>query len=198
MSRVVAYIRVSSLAQDHGMQRHAIEHLAAARGDTIGHWYAEKASATHTLTRPALDKLRADVRAGTVARVYVYRLDRLARTGIRDTFEVIEEARAHGVELVSVADGFDLQGPAADVIIAVMAWAAKQENTVRRERIAAARKRVEAEGGTWGRPPRMTPAQVERAQAMKQAGKSVRAIARALKIPHATVARAVPGPTVQP
>jgi hypothetical protein len=42
----------------------------------------------------------------------------------------------------------------------------------------------------------MTPQQIERAREMKDAGKSVRAIARALKIPHATIARAVPGPSV--
>ena len=92
-------------------------------------------------------------------RVYVYRLDRLTRSGIRDTFEVVEELRQVGAELVKVADGFTLEGPAADVILAVMAWAA---------------------GGTWGRPPSMGASQVERARALKEKGKSLRAIAATL------------------
>jgi hypothetical protein len=37
-----------------------------------------------------LQQLRRDVRARRVRKLYVYRLDRLARSGIRDTFEVVE------------------------------------------------------------------------------------------------------------
>ena len=61
----------------------------------------------------ALD-LRAGVRVGVVRELYLYRLDRLARSGIRDTFEVVEELRDHGCAIVTVADGFDLAGPAAE------------------------------------------------------------------------------------
>ncbi len=43
--------------------------------------------------------------------------------------------------VVSVGDGFDLQGPHAEVIVAVMAWAAKMERLATAERIAAARER---------------------------------------------------------
>ncbi|MGO9833975.1 MAG: hypothetical protein ACLP1X_07160 [Polyangiaceae bacterium] len=39
----------------------------------------------------------------------------------------LDELRIHGVEIVSVADGFDLNDPHAEVIIAVMAWAAKMD-----------------------------------------------------------------------
>src|SRR5437899_12614608 len=37
----------------------------------------------------------------------------------------VEELRTAGTELVTVADGIALDGPAAEVILAVMAWAAK-------------------------------------------------------------------------
>ncbi len=144
-----AYVRVSSKAQNHATQRSAIERAAAARGDTIAAWYGEKLSGK-TLDRPELTRLRADARAGLVRRLYVYRLDRLARSGIRDTFEVLEELRAHGVEVVTVADGFDLAGPAAEVVLAVMAWAAKMERLAINERISAARERLRAEGKPWG------------------------------------------------
>jgi DNA invertase Pin-like site-specific DNA recombinase len=122
----VAYIRVSSRAQDLDMQRGAIERAAGARGDAIATWYAEKRSGK-VLARPELDRLRADARAGLIQRLYLFRLDRLTRSGIRDTFEVVEELRAHGCHIVTVADGFDLDGPAAEAVLAVMAWAAKME-----------------------------------------------------------------------
>jgi DNA invertase Pin-like site-specific DNA recombinase len=188
--KVVAYIRVSSRAQDLGMQKVAIEKAAAARGDEIEDWYSEKRSAK-LLARPELERLRAAVRARRVKRLYVFRLDRLSRSGIRDTFEVIEELRAHGTDVVSVSDGFALDGPAAEVILAVIAWAAKMERLAINERIAAARERMAAEGRPWGRPPRLSRGDCERIRALRKAGRSIRQIAMAIKVPRSTVARAV-------
>jgi len=186
---IAGFVRVSSRAQDLGMQKAAIERAAAARGETIGVWYAEKRSGK-VLARPELDRLRADARAGRVERVYLFRLDRLTRSGIRDTFEAVEELRSAGTDIVTVADGFSLNGPAAEVILAVMAWAAKMERLAINERIAAARERVEAEGGRWGRPSRLDEEGVARVKAMRADGRSIREIAVALKVPRSTVARA--------
>jgi len=72
-----------------------------------------------------------------------------------------------------------------------MAWAAKMERLAINERISAARERVEAEGRSWGRPSRLDPRTRDRVVAMQQAGKSVREIAVALKVPKSTVARVV-------
>jgi DNA invertase Pin-like site-specific DNA recombinase len=188
----VAYVRVSSRAQDDATQRAAIERAAAVRGDTIATWYAEKRSAK-TTDRAELQRLRADARAGHFRRLYLFRVDRLARSGIRDTFEIVEELHGHGVEIVTIADGFSLDGPAADVVLAVMAWAAKAERLATAERISAARERIEAEGGRWGRPSRVDRKTRERAAEMKLAGKTVREIARALKVPRSTIGRALAG-----
>jgi DNA invertase Pin-like site-specific DNA recombinase len=185
-----AYLRVSSRAQDHASQRAAIERVAAARGDAVAIWYSEKRSGK-VLARPELDRVRADARRGHVRRLYLFKLDRLTRSGIRDTFEVIEELRAHGCQIVSVADGFDLEGPCAEVVLAVMAWAAKMERIAINERISAARERVEAEGRSWGRPCRLDERDVRRAVTLREGGRSVREIAVALKVPRSTVARAL-------
>jgi DNA invertase Pin-like site-specific DNA recombinase len=187
---VVGYMRVSSKSQDLGMQRAAIEKLAAARGDSIDAWYSEKRTGK-VLARPELDRLRVDVRAGRIQKLYLFRLDRLSRSGIRDTFEVVEELRGHRVEVVSVSDGFALDGPAAEVVLAVMAWAAKMERLAINERISAARERLEAEGKSWGRPPRLTAGERDRVRALRAEGRSLRAIAVAMKVPKTTVARAL-------
>src|SRR5579872_2873461 len=73
MSAIVAYLRVSSKAQDAKSQRHAIERAAAARGDTIGRWLSEKRSAK-TLDRPVLDQLRDEARQGMIAKLYTFKL----------------------------------------------------------------------------------------------------------------------------
>lgn len=185
----IAYLRVSSRAQDFATQKSAIERAATARGDTITDWKSEKKSGK-TLARPELDRVRAEARAGHVRKLYVFKLDRLTRSGIRDTFEVIEELRAHGCEIVSVSDGFALEGPAAEVVLAVMAWAAKMERLAINERISAARERVEAEGGRWGRPSRLSSEEIARVRELRVQGRTLRQIAVALKVPLATVARA--------
>jgi DNA invertase Pin-like site-specific DNA recombinase len=187
-----AYVRVSSRSQDDATQRRAIEGAARARGDLVDDWRAEKASA-RTMKRPELQRLLADARAGVFRhrRIYVFRLDRLTRTGVADTLRTLEELHEHCDEVVSAADGFELRGPHAEVIVAVMAWAAKMERLATNERIAAARDRVEAQGGTWGHPPRMKPTDVARAAALAAEGRSVRSIAMALGFPRMTVQRAL-------
>ncbi len=144
------YLRASPKSQTLEMKPAAVTRAAAARGDTIGNWYAEKQRA-HTLAPPDRVQLLAEARAGLIRRLYVFRLDRLARSGLRDIFEVVEELRAPG-DLVPIADGFELTGPAAEVVLAVMAWAAKMERLAIDERIAAARTSLELEGRPWGPP----------------------------------------------
>lgn len=185
---VAAYVRVSSRAQDSASQRAAIEALAKARGETVARWYSEKRSAK-TMARPELAKLRESAARGEVSRLYVFRLDRLTRTGIKDTLAVLEELKANGVTVVSVADGFDLTGPCAEVIIAVMAWASQMERLAINERIGAARERLAAEGRPWGKPPSMTRQQVTTAQRMASEGVSVRRIAMALGVTKSTIGR---------
>ncbi len=188
----LAYIRVSSKAQGYASQRAAIEKAAAVRGDEVTEWYAEKKSAK-TIVRPELDRLRADARAGRLSgrRLWLFRLDRLTRSGIRDTLQVLSELRDGGCEVIAVSDGFPLSGPYAEVVIAVMSWASAMELRAKNERIAAARERMADEGKSWGRPRRMTDDMIAKAVAMQHEGRSIRQIAIALKIPRATVGRAL-------
>ncbi len=187
---VAAYVRVSSKSQDTAMQRSAIERASITRGDVVTAWYEEKRSGK-TLKRIELDRLRQDARSGLFKKLYVYRLDRLTRSGIRDTLEVVEAFRSYGVELVSISDGFDLNGPFAEVIIAVMAWAAKVERLAIDERISSTREHFAAEGKAWGRPQRLTDEDRAKVLALKSEGRSIRQIAAAMRCPRATIARAL-------
>jgi DNA invertase Pin-like site-specific DNA recombinase len=195
--RTVAYLRVSSKAQSWEMQRDAIKREAEERGHMIASWYTEKVSGK-SLRRPELDALRADARDGKLGRIYLFRLDRLTRSGVADTFHVVNELRNHGVAIVTVSEHLTIK-PAggttpdvtSDVLLFAFALAAQIERTAINERIAAARTRVEAEGGTWGRPRRVQGAPLVTMRAMKQDGKTVRQIAAAMGVPRSTVARAL-------
>lgn len=187
----VGYLRVSTSSQDTAAQRAAIEAAAAARGDVIAEWF-EEARGGHTLHRPELGKLRAAVKAGGVARVYVFRLDRLARSGVADTFRVLGEFRARGCALVTVADSMpDMDGPWGDVVIAVLAAAAEIELVALKERLRVARERCEREGKKWGRPGRLTRSHWPLLLELQGKGYSVRKMAMSLKVPRTTVQRAL-------
>jgi DNA invertase Pin-like site-specific DNA recombinase len=186
---VAAYVRVSSRSQNYATQREAISRAAKARGDVIRHWFEEKKSAKN-LDRPVLTHVRDLARRGEVRRLYVFRLDRLARSGMRDLLTVVEELRAAGCSLQTIADGFDLEGPAADVVVAVLGWAAEMERVALGERISAARARIEAAGGSWGRPRRIGGKQAREIVARNKKGESIREIAIAMKIPRSTVGAA--------
>jgi len=186
----VAYLRVSSASQSLVMQRDAIERAAERRGDRIVEWHEEKMTGAK-LERPVLGNLREAVRQGRVARLYVYRLDRLTRSGIRDTLDVVDEISRGGCELVTIGDGFDMAGPGRTLVVAVLAWAAQMERDAIGERIRAARAQVEAKGGAWGRPKRMAREEVAKAIKMHADGHSIREISAQLRVPRATLARAL-------
>src|SRR5437016_373394 len=67
-----AYVRVSSKAQTHAMQRAALEQAAKARGDRITVWYSDKLTGG-TMARPGLERLRADACDGKVLRAAALR-----------------------------------------------------------------------------------------------------------------------------
>lgn len=184
---IAAYLRVSSRSQSLSTQRDAIERMAKARGDDVATWFSETRTGKK-LERPVLDHVRDLAQRGAIGTLYVFRLDRLTRSGIRDTLEALEGFRSAGCKVLSVADGFDLEGPASQVVIAVVAWAAQMERLALGERISAARARVEKAGGRWGRPRRVAPHEVHLVEVAHSKGKTIREISVGLKIPRSTVA----------
>lgn len=188
-----AYVRVSTPEQSHALQRAAISRAATARGDRELEWFAETRSG-RGWERPELDRLRELVFRGGCRKVYVWRLDRLTRRGIRDTLELVDGLRRAGCELISVTEGFDFrQGPLGDLLVAVMAWAAEMEGVAHGERVTAARTRMAAEGRPWGRPCRVEPGSELEAKIVSLRDgekRSFRSIAMAVKVPQTTVERA--------
>jgi DNA invertase Pin-like site-specific DNA recombinase len=137
----------------------------------------------------------ADVRSGVVREVWAFKLDRLARTGVADMFRIVDEIRHAGATLYAVGDNLCIRPGGNDIVSETMVFAlglaAKIERTAINDRVAAARARMEAKGEPWGRPPRMTPKELETARRMHGEGRSVREIAQALGVPRSTAGRAV-------
>ena len=153
------------------------------RGLRIDRWYEETVSSAKR--RPVLERLLNEARGGAIERVFIYRLDRLTRNGIRDTLKIVQDLQTSGATLETIADGFRINQE-SELVLAVLAWAAQMERNAIAERISAARERIEAAGGTWGRPRRVNNKTVEKIKTMAKT-KSIRSVAVALKIPRATI-----------
>jgi len=143
------------------------------------------------MDRPGWKRLEADMRAGKVSRVVVWRLDRLGRTA-RGLTALFEELQARSVGLVSLREGLDLSTPAGRLMAHVLASVAQYETEVRGERVRAGQQAARAAGKRWGgskkgRRVKVTPLQEHTIRDLKERGESIAAIARTVGLSRPTV-----------
>jgi DNA invertase Pin-like site-specific DNA recombinase len=147
---IAVYIRVSTDAQSTASQDRELKQWAKHQDEQI-QWYKDKATGTD-MKRPGFEQLMKDVRARTVTKVVVWRLDRLGRTRI-GLIELFEEFRLLGTGFLSLRESVDLTTPSGRLMLDILMSLAVYETEVRSERqragIEAAR---EANGGKcpWG------------------------------------------------
>ena len=183
---IAAYIRVSSLGQSLDSQVDAIRKAAATRGDTVDRWFQDivKGSSSH---RAGLTEFLGGARRGDFETVYIFRVDRVSRAGILHAFSVISEIRETGCKIISVGDPFQIDGPFGDLVLAILSYIAEMERENIRIRQLAARKALETQGKSWGRPPSTSILQRQLIWQYHEQKFSVRKIAVKMKIPRATV-----------
>ena len=103
-----------------------------------------------TMDRPGMEKLLADLRAGLVERIVVWRLDRLGRT-TRGLCQLFDELGERKVDLVSLKDGFSLGFPRWSAPRPHLGIVAEYETEVRAERVAAGQAVARRKGKEVGR-----------------------------------------------
>ena len=185
------YVRVSSKQQDHASQMPDLERWVTAHGGAVN-WYRDKFTGK-TLDRPGMEKLLADLRAGKVERIVVWRLDRLGRT-TRGLCQLFDELGERKVDLVSLKDGFSLASPAGRLHARILASVAEYETEVRAERVAAGQAVARKKGKKWGGSKKgwrwkVTDDQLSAIHEMRAAGKPVAQIARVTGLSRPTIYR---------
>jgi DNA invertase Pin-like site-specific DNA recombinase len=143
------YLRVSTSSQDTKSQEADLKGHAANESNAA--FYRDRFTGK-AMDRPGWNRLWADVLAGMVRRIVVWRLDRLGRTvsGLSRLFEGLQQRR---VGLVSLRDGLDLQTAAGRLMAHVLASVAAYELEVKTERQRAGIEAARAEHGgrcPWG------------------------------------------------
>ncbi len=189
---VAIYVRVSSKAQDSASQEPDLKKWASSQDSKVV-WYSDKFTGK-TLDRPGFSRMLADIQAGKVSAVAVWRLDRLGRTA-KGLTALFDDLRQRKVNLVSLKDGLDLSTPAGRLMANVLASVAAYETEVRAERVLAGQAVARSNGVHMGRPKgvhtpvKVTTEQAEIAKRMKAEGAKVAVIARTTGLSRPTVYR---------
>lgn len=102
------------------------------------------------MERPALKRLLADVAAGLVDCVVVYKIDRLTRS-IRDFFKIIEILEQHAVTFVSVTQQFNTKTSfgrfALNMLLSFAEFEREMISERTRDKMSAARRKGKFTGG---------------------------------------------------
>ncbi len=127
--RAFIYCRVSTEEQakegHHSLdyQEQLARHRVSDRGWQVARVRKDVASGKSGSNRPGYQELLEDIKERRIDAVVVYKLDRLSRS-VRDVYAFIELIQRHGVDFVSLNEGFDTStsmGRAAFGISAVFA-----------------------------------------------------------------------------
>ena len=179
---LIGYARVSTEDQKLDLQRDA---LLAAGCDKI---FDEKVSAARGLM-PIRQELLDDCRPGDVA--VLWRLDRLGRS-LRDLVDVVNLLGKKGVALRSLHEAIDTTTPAGKLTFHIFAALAEFEAAVVRDRTRAGLQAARLRGVKLGRPPSLSPQQVEMARTMMQTPNlSARQVAEQLGVHRSTLYRSL-------
>ena len=194
MKYIAIYVRVSKRrGQDVRSQLPDLERWAAAQDQPI-RWFKDKYTGK-TMDRPGWNQLEADIQAGKVLSVVVWRLDRLGRTA-RGLTALFDDLLRRKINLVSVKDSLDLSTPAGRLLAHVLASVAQFETEVRAERIMAGQAAARAAGKVWGggKPGRRIRLSIEKEKAIRQLhadGKAIAEIARVVGLSRPTIYKAL-------
>ena len=184
------YIRVSTEGQRTDSQEQELKRYCRQRGWKDLTFYVDKISGAKA-SRPQLDKLMQDIRAGKVERLIVYKLDRLGRS-LTHLALILDELNRLNIPLIASSQGIDTSNdnPAGRLQLGVLMAVAEFERGIIRERVnsglAAARQR----GVQLGRPSTINGRAAE-IRKLKAKGLGLRAIARELKMPPSSVHKAL-------
>lgn len=182
---LVGYARVSTRDQSHALQ---LDAFAVAGIDRVFHEKATGAARDRPELKAAIDYMREG------DTLVVWKLDRLARS----TGQLIEtvsdlEARGIGFRCLTQSE-IDTTTAGGRLVFTIFGAIAEFEREVIRERTRAGLDAARARGRTGGRPPGLTPKDLDKARMLlRNPDITVEEVARTLGVGAATLYRHLPG-----
>ena len=152
MKKVAVYLRVSTVQQSILTQRQPIIDFCKKNDFEVFKEYSDEGISGTTSSRPKLDEMLQDMRAGRFQIICVYRLDRLGRS-LRHLLDVLGELRNKKVQLISISDGLNTSddSPMSRAFWQLLGVFSELEREIIVERVKAGLARVRREGKQLGR-----------------------------------------------
>ena len=184
------YIRVSTEAQRTDSQEQELKRYCRQRGRKDLTYYVNKICGAKA-SRPQLDRLMQEMRAGKVERLIVYKLDRLGRS-LTHLALILDELNRLNVPLIASSQGIDTSAdsPAGRLQLNVLMAVAEFERGIIRERVNAGISAAKARDVQLGRPATIN-GRADEVRGLKAQGLGLRAIARQLGMPPSSVHKAL-------
>jgi DNA invertase Pin-like site-specific DNA recombinase len=184
------YIRVSTLDQRTDSQEQELKRYCRQRGWKNLIFYVDKICGAKT-SRPDLERLMQDIRAGKIERLVVYKLDRLGRS-LTHLALILDELNRLQVPLIASSQGIDTSNdnPAGRLQLGVLMAVAEFERGIIKERVNAGIAAAKTRGVKFGRPSTIN-ARAAEVKKLKAKGLGLRAIGRELKMPVSSVHKAL-------
>lgn len=150
---IAIYGRISTQSQNIDTQLREARDYCQRNGIVEYKTYADIGISGVKNTRPQLDEMMRDVRAGKIRSIVIYKLDRLGRS-LPHLLDLLGEFRNRNVRLVSIADGLDSQtdNPMSRAFWRLLGVFAELEREIIRERVISGLAHAKASGKKLGRP----------------------------------------------
>ena len=134
--KIALYARVSTSMQQNGLasQKRALEEWCKQKG-VMGYLIYEDENISGTkASRPGLDKMMADVRAGGISTVVVYSFSRFARSTTH-LLNALSEFQSLGVNFSSITEQLDTNSPLGKAFFTILAALSVLERDLIAERV---------------------------------------------------------------
>jgi DNA invertase Pin-like site-specific DNA recombinase len=174
-----ARVSTSDKNQDPEMQLRELREYCARRGYAIVGEYTDQGVSGAKESRPELNRMMDDARAGLFSAVMCWKFDRFARS-VSHLLRALETFQKLHIDFVSLTEGVDTSTPMGRMIFTVLGAMGELERSLLIERVKAGMKNARAKGVRLGRP--TIDVDLARWSELKAAGLSRYACARALGV----------------
>lgn len=183
---LVGYARVSTQDQKPELQ---LDALVAAGCERI---FVEKASGAQR-ERPELKASLDFLRSGAGDVLVVWKLDRLARS-LSQLIHTVEDLEKRGVAFRSLTEAIDTTSAPGRLVFHIFGAIAEFERSIIKERTRAGLNAARARGRKGGRPPALTPKDIQQAKALlRDPDITMNEVAARLNVAPSTLFRHLPG-----
>ena len=184
------YIRVSTDNQRTDSQEMELKRYCRQRGWKDLTFYVDKICGAKA-SRPQLDRLMQDIRAGEIERLIVYKLDVLGRS-LTHLALILDELNRLKVPLIASSQGIETSddNPAGRLQLGVLMAVAEFERGIIKERVNAGLAAAKARDVQLGRSATIN-GRADEVRGLKAQGLGLRAIARQLGMSPSSVHKAL-------